>query len=68
MKNHVLIFGGGLINKGAQAMTFIAVNEAKHLIPNAEITLALEPRSKGIKDLTNIIDDLIFVDIKNKNK
>ena len=39
MKNHVLIFGGGLINKGAQAMTFIAVNEAKHLIPNAEITL-----------------------------
>ena len=36
--------------------------------PDAKITLALEPRSKSIKDLTNIIDDLILVDIKRKNK
>lgn len=36
--------------------------------PNAFLTLALEPRSKGIKDLTNAIDELIFVDIKKKNK
>ncbi len=36
--------------------------------PNAKITLALEPRSKSIKDLTNIIDELILVDIKRKNK
>ena len=35
---------------------------------DAKITLALEPRSKSVKDLTNLIDDLIFVDIKSKNK
>lgn len=40
----------------------------KKEFPNSHITLALEPRSKGIKDLTNTIDDLIFIDIKNKNK
>lgn len=35
---------------------------------DAHITLALESRSKSIKDLTDVIDDLIFVDIKTKNK
>ena len=40
----------------------------KKEFPNAEITLALEPRSKGVKDLTEIIDDLIFVDVKGKSK
>ncbi len=36
--------------------------------PNAHITLALEPRSKSVKDLTSVIDDLILVDVKSKNK
>ena len=36
--------------------------------PQAKITLALEPRSKSVKDLTNIIDDLFLIDIKGKNK
>ena len=36
--------------------------------PNAQITLALEPRSKGIQTLTDVIDNVITVDIKNKNK
>ncbi len=40
----------------------------KKEFPNSEITLALEPRSKGVKDLTDIINDLILVDIKCKNK
>lgn len=40
----------------------------KEEFPNSFVTLALEPRSKGIKDLTNTIDELIFVDIKKKNK
>lgn len=40
----------------------------KKEFPNSEITLALEPRSKGVKDLTDIIDDLILIDIKGKNK
>lgn len=35
---------------------------------NADITLALEPRSKGIKDLTDVIDEVFLIDIKSKNK
>ncbi len=41
---------------------------AQKSLPEAKITLALEPRSKGIKDLTDIIDDLFLIDIKSKNK
>ncbi len=40
----------------------------KKEFPNARITLALEPRSKSVKDLTNIIDDLILIDPKGSNK
>lgn len=40
----------------------------KKEFPDSEITLALEPRSKGIKDLTDVIDDLFLVDVKGKNK
>ena len=36
--------------------------------PQAEITLALEPRSKSVKDLTDVINDLILVDVKGKSK
>ena len=36
--------------------------------PDSHITLALEPRSKSVKDLTDVIDDLMLVDIKGKNK
>lgn len=37
----------------------------KHEFENSEITLALEPRSKGVKDLTNVIDDLMLIDVKS---
>lgn len=40
----------------------------KKEFPDCKITLALEPRSKGIKDLTDVIDDLILADIKGQNK
>jgi len=40
----------------------------KKQYPQASITLALEPRSKGVKDLTDIIDNLILVDVKGKHK
>ncbi len=40
----------------------------KKEFPNSHITLALEPRSKSIKDLTDIIDNLFLIDIKGKNK
>ena len=40
----------------------------KKEFPNSKITLALEPRSKSVKDLTDIIDDLFLIDVKGKNK
>lgn len=40
----------------------------KKEFPDAKITLALEPRSKSVKDLTDVIDDLFLIDIKGKNK
>ena len=40
----------------------------KKEFPDSHITLALEPRSKGIKTLTDTIDDLVLVDVKGKNK
>lgn len=40
----------------------------KKVFPNAKITLALEPRSKGIKDLTNTIDELFLIDVKSAKK
>lgn len=53
---------------GDEILFLPALISLKKEFPNSEITLALEPRSKGVKDLTNVIDDLILVDIKNKNK
>ena len=40
----------------------------KKEFPDSEITLALEPRSKGVKDLTDKIDNFILIDVKGKNK
>lgn len=40
----------------------------KKEFPDSEITLALEPRSKGINDLTSVIDNLILINPKGKNK
>lgn len=40
----------------------------KKQYPEASITLALESRAMGIKDLTDIIDEVIPVDIKSGNK
>ncbi|SFC11163.1 colanic acid/amylovoran biosynthesis protein [Alkalibacterium subtropicum] len=39
MKKYVFISGGELFNKGAQAMTFIAVDQMKRRFPDAEIVL-----------------------------
>lgn len=40
----------------------------KKEFPSAKITLALESRAMGVKDLTDIIDNVLTVDIKSKNK
>ena len=53
---------------GDEILFLPALISLKKEFPNADITLALEPRSKSVKDLTDIINDIIPVDIKNKNK
>jgi len=40
----------------------------KKEFPEAKIDLALEPRSSGIKALTDVVSEVIPVDIKGKNK
>lgn len=65
MKNILAINFGGIGDEIFFLPTLISL---KKEFPNSKITLALEPRSNGIKDLTDTIDDTIFVDIKNRNK
>lgn len=56
---------GGL---GDEILFLPALISLKKEYPDAKITLALEPRSKAIQQLTDVIDDIILVDIKGKNK
>ena len=56
---------GGL---GDEILFLPTLISLKKEFPDASITLALEPRSKGIAQLTDIIDDVILVDIKSKKK
>ena len=56
---------GGL---GDEILFLPTIISIKKQFPNAEITLALEPRSKGVTSLTNIIDKTLFADIKRKDK
>jgi len=65
IKKILVINFGGIGDEILFLPTLISLNKT---YPQAKITLALEPRSKGIKDLTDIIDDLFLIDIKSKNK
>lgn len=62
-KNILLINYGGI---GDEILFLPTINSVKEQYPNAKITLALEPRSKSIANLTNLIDEIICVDIKAK--
>lgn len=64
-KNILVINFGGIGDEIFFLPTLISL---KKEFPNSKITLALEPRSKGIKDLTDIIDELFLIDVKSKNK
>lgn len=64
-KNILAINFGGIGDEIFFLPTLISL---KKQFPQSKITLALEPRSKSIKDLTDVIDEMIFVDIKGKNK
>ncbi len=65
IKRVLVINFGGI---GDEILFLPTLISLKKEFPDAKITLALEPRSKGIKDLTDIIDDLFLIDIKGKNK
>ena len=53
---------------GDEILFLPAISSLKKEYPEAKITLVLEPRSKSVKNLTNLIDDVICVDIKGKHK
>lgn len=63
--NILAINFGGI---GDEIFFLPALISLKKEFPNSKITLALEPRSKSVKDLTDIIDDLFLIDVKGKNK
>ncbi len=63
LKNILFINYGGI---GDEILFLPAIASVKKEFPNSKITLALEPRSKSIKNLTTLIDEIITVDIKAK--
>lgn len=65
IRNILAINFGGI---GDEILFLPALISLKKEFPQAKIALALEPRSKGIKDLTDIIDELFLIDLKFKNK
>ena len=62
-KNILFINYGGI---GDEILFLPTIASIKKDYPNAKITLALEDRSKSIKNLTKMIDKTISVDIKAK--
>lgn len=64
-KNILLINFGGI---GDEILFLPTIKSLKLSYPQAKITLCLEPRSKSIKDLSDLIDDTILINIKGKNK
>ncbi len=62
-KNALFINYGGIGDEILFLPTLVAFKEK---YPDSKITLALENRSKSIKDLTSVIDETISVDIKAK--
>ena len=64
-KKILLVNFGGI---GDEILFLPAISSLKKEYPDSNITLCLEPRSKSIKDLTELIDDVICVDIKGKHK
>ena len=65
IKRILAINFGGL---GDEILFLPALISLKKEFPYAKITLALEPRSKSIQQLSDVVDDVILVDLKRKNK
>ncbi len=62
-KNALFINYGGL---GDEILFLPCIENFKKKYPECKITLCLEGRAKGIKQLTSLIDEIIEVDIKAK--
>ena len=62
--NNVLFINYGGI--GDEILFLPTITSFTKEYPNAKITLALEPRSKSIQNLTDDIDEIIEIDIKAK--
>ncbi len=60
-KNVLFINYGGI---GDEILFLPCIQGFKKCFPDSKITLCLEPRAKGIKGLTDDIDEIIEVDIK----
>ncbi len=60
-KNILFINYGGI---GDEILFLPTIRSVKKQFENAKITLALEPRSKAVTTLVNLIDDVITVNIK----
>ena len=64
-KRILFINFGGI---GDEILFLPSILSVKKQFPGAEITLALEERSKGITCLTNVIDKTLFANIKGRGK
>ena len=64
-KRILFINFGGL---GDEILFLPTIQSVKKEFPDSYITLALEERSKGIVNLTDIIDEILFANIKGKGK
>lgn len=53
---------------GDEILFLPAVMSLKEEFPDSKITLALEPRSKSVKDLTPLVDETMNIDVKGKDK
>lgn len=65
IKKILVINFGGI---GDEILFLPTLISLKKEFPDSKITLALEPRSKGIADLTDVINDLFLIDVKSKSK
>ena len=65
IKKILFINFGGI---GDEVLFLPSILSVKKEFPDAEISLAMEKRSKGITELTNVIDKTLFADIKCGNK
>ena len=68
MKDFVNILAINFGGIGDEIFFLPTLISLKKEFPNSKITLALEPRSKSVKDLNDIIDDVFLIDVKGKNK